>query len=123
MLVSEHIADYCEKPESALKVSTALVNDFLNAEQQKLDSLFNNSGKASAVELRKRMETVLTQKVGLFRNGTDLEQAVTELQELLQQSSQIKVSSSSPGANPELVLAYRLPRMLKIAIGVALGAR
>ncbi|MES9876571.1 MAG: fumarate reductase flavoprotein subunit [Candidatus Sedimenticola sp. 1PA] len=123
MLVSEHIADYCEKPESALKVSTALVNDFLNAEQQKLDSLFNNNGKASAVELRKRMETVLTQKVGLFRNGTDLEQAVTELQELLQQSSQIKVSSNSPGANPELVLAYRLPRMLKIAIGVALGAR
>ncbi|MET0012413.1 MAG: fumarate reductase flavoprotein subunit [Sedimenticola sp.] len=122
MLVSEYIADYCETPESALNVSTALVNRFIRREQQKLENLFSASGKASAVTLRKAMEAIMTEKVGLFRNADDLEEAVSELQQLLMESREVKVHSRSAGANPELVLAYRLPRMLKIATGVAMGA-
>jgi fumarate reductase flavoprotein subunit len=68
------------------------------------------------------MEQIMTDKVGLFRNGADLESAVGELSDLLVRSRQVGVRAANLDANPELVLAYRLPRMLKVALTVALGA-
>jgi fumarate reductase flavoprotein subunit len=68
------------------------------------------------------MEQIMTGKVGLFRNGADLASAVDELAELLARSKQVGLRSSNLDANPELVLAYRLPRMLKVALTVAIGA-
>jgi succinate dehydrogenase/fumarate reductase flavoprotein subunit len=49
---------------------------------------------------------------------------VDELQALLQQPHAISAcAASAPGANPELVAAYRLQRMLKLALTcVAYGA-
>ena len=123
MLVSEYVADFCEQSENDLSISTRLANEFLLKEQSKLNNLFGNPGKENAVEIRKRMEQIMMEKVGLFRNGEHLTEAVEELQELLERSKQVAVSSQARGGNPELVLAYRLPRMLKIAIGVALGAQ
>ncbi|PLY16011.1 MAG: fumarate reductase flavoprotein subunit [Sedimenticola sp.] len=122
MLVSEYIADFCQKPENDLTVSTHLAAEFLQRETDKLKRLFTSSGDENAVAIRKRMEQILMEKVGLFRNGEHLREAVEELQQLLIRSRQISVASQAQGANPELVLAYRLPRMLKIAIGIALGA-
>ena len=62
-------------------------------------------------------------QVGIFRSGDVLDRAVDELRELLARSRKLKVGSQAPGANPELVAAYRLPKMLKLAICAALGAR
>src|SRR4029453_5353221 len=52
----------------------------------------------------------------------DLEQAVDLLQKLLVHSRRIGLRSNSPGANPELVTAYRVQKMLKLALCVAYGA-
>ncbi|KOR27734.1 fumarate reductase, partial [Achromatium sp. WMS3] len=80
------------------------------------------TGAENPVILRKAMEHTMINKVGIFRNGPDLEAAVTELKALLQRSRHIKVGNNHKGTNPELVLAYRIPRMLKIALGIAMGA-
>jgi fumarate reductase flavoprotein subunit len=64
----------------------------------------------------------MTAKVGIFRRGQDLEQAVDELKALLVRSHRIGVRSGAPGANPELVTAYRTQKMLKLALAVAYGA-
>jgi fumarate reductase flavoprotein subunit len=64
----------------------------------------------------------MTSKVGIFRTGADLESAVNELQQLLARSRNIGISSRGPGANPELVTAYRVQKMLKLALCVAHGA-
>jgi fumarate reductase flavoprotein subunit len=122
MLVGEYVADFCATQEGQLDVSTALVQEFLGREQAGLQALLDTPGTENPVALRKQMEQVMMEKVGLFRNGADLERAVTELTELLRRSRQIGVRSQQAGANPELVVAYRLPRMLKIALGVAMGA-
>lgn len=122
MLVSEYVADFCASPEGELSLSTALAREFLEREQGKLDRLHEFRGKESPVTLRREMEWIMMSKVGLFRNGADLQSAVTELTELLQRSHEIGVCCHYPAANPELVLAYRLPKMLKIALGVAMGA-
>ncbi len=122
MLVSEYVADFCATPEGELTVSTRLAHEFLAREQGRLDRLHAYRGKESPVELRKSMERVMMEKVGLFRNGPDLEAAVQELRDLLRRSREVGVCCQHPAANPELVLAYRLPKMLKIALGVTMGA-
>jgi fumarate reductase flavoprotein subunit len=64
----------------------------------------------------------MTAQVGIFRNGADLQAAVDELQQLLVRSRRIGLRSHEPGANPELVTAYRVQKMLKLALCVAYGA-
>jgi fumarate reductase flavoprotein subunit len=61
-------------------------------------------------------------KVGIFRNAEDLASAVKDLEALLVRSKDIHVSSTAPGPNPELVSAYRLKKMLKLALCIAMGA-
>jgi fumarate reductase flavoprotein subunit len=122
MLVGEYVADFCASERGDLTVSTALAREFVSREQAYLDRLLVGRGSADAVAIRLRMEQIMTDKVGLFRNGPDLESAVNELTSLLQRSQQLALHYRHPGANPELVLAYRLPRMLKVALSVTLGA-
>lgn len=122
MLVGEYVADFCFSAQGEHSLSTALASDFVAREQAYLIRLAGRSGKESAVELRRRMEQVMTERVGLFRNGEDLQAAVDELGDLLTRSGEIGVRGAHLDANPELVLAYRLPRMLKLALAVAMGA-
>ncbi len=123
MIVSEFIADYCADPKSDINLSTGLVRGFIEREQAALDGLLNSSGNENAGAIRSRMEEIMIEQVGIFRTGSELESAVEELEQLLERSRNLAVRSRSPGANPELVAAYRLPKMLKLALCAALGAR
>ncbi len=122
MIVGENIADFCEAPENELDVSTALIKRFLRREEEALDRIIDSGGGESAVELGNRMKDTMTDRVGIFRTGEKLQQAVDELQSLLARSRDIGISVKRRGANPELVAAYRLRRMLKLALCVACGA-
>jgi fumarate reductase flavoprotein subunit len=64
----------------------------------------------------------MTEKVGIFRTGPDLKQAVHRLQELLVRSRNIGLRYRVDGPNPELVTAYRTQKMLKVALCMATGA-
>jgi len=122
MIVAEFIADFCESEAGEVSVRSDLVRGFLEREQQRLDELLDRQDGESATELRERMETVMMEKVGIFRTGEELEAAVNELRELLVRSRNIAVRTRTRGANPELVAAYRVQKMLKIALCVAQGA-
>ena len=121
MLVAEYISDDLDKKED-VSISTALIEKFYNAEKEKIDQLLNGNGTESAFELRDAMETIMMDKVGIFRNGDDLKAAVNDLEKLYKRSKNIKVSYNSSASNPELVTAYRVQKMLKLALCVALGA-
>ena len=122
MLVGEYVADFCQSPQGDIDFSTGLTRDFLEREQADLAAIAAGRGGEDAVAIRRRMEAILTDSVGLFRNGPALEAAVVELTELLQRGQRLGMRSRRLDANPELVHAYRLPRMLKVALTVALGA-
>lgn len=122
MLQGEYIADFCESNDGDFTFNTATARAFWQRENQHLESFYHNSGSENPVLIRCRMEKLLTEHVGIFRNGKDLEHAVEELQGLYTSSLNTRVSYRAAGANPELVLAYRLPRMLKLAIAGAMGA-
>jgi fumarate reductase flavoprotein subunit len=122
MIVGEVIGDFCDRPESNLQISTGLIREFLEHEQAKLDALVGGKGSEDANALRVRMQEIMTSKVGIFRTGDDLASAVEELQTLLARSRNIGLRYAGSGANPELVSAYRLPKMLRLALCVAYGA-
>jgi fumarate reductase flavoprotein subunit len=122
MIVGEFISDFCDRSENDVDIPTAVVHGYLEREQARLAAMLGGRGTESALELRVSMQQVMTGKVGIFRRGKDLEQAVDELQALLRRSRDIRVRSRAAGANPELTLAYRTQKMLKLAVTIAYGA-
>jgi len=122
MIVGEYVADYCDDPANGIEISSALIGDFWRREDAALDALVASQGRERAVDLSNRMKDIMTDRVGIFRNGEDLQLAVNELQELLVRSRDIGIADKTRAANPELVEAYRVRRMLKLALCVAYGA-
>ena len=121
MIVGEFMADACDGFDGSLPLRIA--EDFLAQERSRLETLGGASGSESATELRVAMQNVMTEHVGIFRRGADLDLAVETLKELLERSRRIALSAHGPGANPELVEAYRTQRMLKVALTIACGAQ
>jgi fumarate reductase flavoprotein subunit len=122
MIVGEFIADFCDKQENDVDIPTRVVHDFLRREQLALDGLIGGRGNEDTSAIKARMQEIMTDKVGIFRTGNDLEQAVDGLQKLLVRSRNIGLRSHTSGVNPELVTAYRTQKMLKLALCVAYGA-
>src|SRR5689334_6305774 len=106
MIVGEYIADFCGRAENDVSIPTALVHDFVRREQARLNGILIARGGEDASIIRAEMQEIMTGKVGIFRTGADLEQAVEKLQSLLVRSRSIGLRSSTSGVNPELVVAY-----------------
>ena len=122
MIVGEFVADFCDKAANDVDIPTGLVHEVLRAEPAKLDVLLGGKGTESGDALKQRMQEIMTAKVGIFRRGEDLKSAVEELEQLLIRSRNIGLKYKARGANPELVTAYRVQKMLKLALTVAYGA-
>ncbi|MCG8993941.1 fumarate reductase flavoprotein subunit [Laribacter hongkongensis] len=119
MVVGEHVAD---ASLSAPGPDAALARAFAEREEAAISELLARSEGENVYTLRHAMEQVMMDKVGIFRHAETLQQAVNELDVLLQRSKCICVRDKRRHANPELVAALRLPRMLKVALCVATGA-
>jgi len=122
MIVGEYIADFCDRSENDIDISTALIHEALEHEQAKLDVLIEGNRTENAAVLMTEMKEIMTAKVGIFRHGKKLAEAVDELQKLLVRSRNIGLRYKARGANPELETAYRVQKMLKLALCVAYGA-
>jgi len=120
MIVGEFISDFCDREDLAIPLG--LVRDAVEREQAKLDALLSGKGSESASVLKAEMQSLMTEKVGIFRTGENLQQAVDTLQQLLVRSRSIGVPYKASGANPELVTAYRTQKMIKLALTIAYGA-
>ncbi|EFC32097.1 TPA: fumarate reductase flavoprotein subunit [Campylobacter jejuni] len=121
MIVGDYFADYCKNNGEV--IDTNVVKDFLSKEYQYLKSLVDKEGKYNVFEIKNRMKEIMWDKVAIFRTGEGLKEAVDELEKLYKDSQDVKVHCKELDcANPELEEAYRVPRMLKIALCVAYGA-
>jgi fumarate reductase flavoprotein subunit len=121
MVVGEQVSQYAA--EQSLEFPFALVVDAVKAQQQRLDDLRGHLGGGEDVyALRKAMEETLLHKVGIFRTGEALQEAVNALQELYARAANVRLQSSGIGPNPELCAALRLRGMLKLALCISYGA-
>ena len=123
MIVGSYMAQYCREHE--ITVDTKLVEEYLDAERTRIREILERperEGGMTIFEIKRRMQDIMDEKVGIFRNGDELEEAVEELQDLLRRSREVPVRYKCLKANPELEEAYRVPKMLKIALSIAYGA-
>ena len=111
----------CSSKIKRIIVSLLCSDRFSNSPRNELNGFIKCTGNEDAVKLRTRMQEVMTTKIGIFRRGKDMEEAVTELEELYKRSFNIPVKDVV-GNNPELVYAYRTRSMLRVALTVAYGA-
>ncbi|BCD45854.1 Fumarate reductase flavoprotein subunit FrdA [Helicobacter suis] len=120
MIIGDYFAQHCKSAE--LDISTHIVENFIHASEDYLHHLLHNEGKEDVYVIRERMREIMDEKVGVFREGKVLEEALNELEDLYKRSKNIQVKNKKLHNNPELEDTYRTQKMLKIALCVAKGA-
>ncbi|CAI8191959.1 MAG: Fumarate reductase flavoprotein subunit [Arcobacter lacus] len=121
MIIGNYFADYCLANDVTIPTST--VKRFLEEQDAYLDEILSYNGNEDIFKIKRRMQELMDEKVGIFRSGEPLKEAVDELKDLLAKTKQINVKSKERAGNPELEEAYRVPKMLKVALCCAKGAR
>ena len=120
MIVGDYFGEFCKNAQ--IDISTEAIEEAVREQEALIDQLLKNEGKNNIYDIKNRMKEIMWEKVGIFRNHEGLTEAVNELEELLKKSHDVTVKSKSRAANPELEDAYRVPKMLKLALCVAVGA-
>ena len=121
MIVGNYFADFCE--ETDILIDTKVVQDEWTRQDNYILDILARDGNEKIFDIKDRMRNIMQDKVGIFRNAKDLEEAVEELKVLLQKTKNISVANKCRLLNPELEEAYKVPMMLKVALCVAKGAR
>jgi fumarate reductase flavoprotein subunit len=121
-IVGDAIADWCESPEGNASIPIGLVREHWERERAGLRALIESRGDESPLGLMAEMQKIMTDQVCVFRTGPVLQMAVDELQQLLVRSRRMGLRGGASGAQPELADAYRVKKMLKLALCVAYGA-
>ncbi|MDR1554708.1 MAG: fumarate reductase flavoprotein subunit [Campylobacteraceae bacterium] len=120
MIVGDYFADFCKAND--ITINTKTVEAAVEKEENYIKEILSRKGEANIFEIKNRMKDVMWEHVAIFRNGEGLEKAVKELEELYKKSLKASISTKNLASNPELEEAYRVPKMLKLALCVALGA-
>jgi fumarate reductase flavoprotein subunit len=120
MIIGNYFADYCL--ENEIDIDTKTINTFIEDEDVKIDEILAKDGSENIYIIKHRMQEIMDDKVGIFREGKYLQEAVDELKELLVKSKNISVKSKKKYGNPELEDAYKVPKMLKLSLCIATGA-
>lgn len=120
-IVGEKVAEFLKGYE--VSFDTAVTQSAIQKEQERIDALIKGkNGSENVFSVRSDMQNELMDRVGIFRNGTDLQTAVDNLQEIYARASQVGLKSNGIGANPELSLALKIKGMVKLALCAAYAA-
>jgi fumarate reductase flavoprotein subunit len=119
MVVGKTVAE--DLAGSEFSFSEGLIHSARVQVEERLGRLASD-GREYVYDLRQRMSEILMEKVGVFRNGSQLAEAVEELQQLHKRAQRLGLRSNGRGANPEVSAALRLPGMIRLAITIAYGA-
>ncbi|MGB2551905.1 fumarate reductase flavoprotein subunit [Campylobacter sp. MOP51] len=120
MIVGDYFADYCKSHD--IEINTKDIEKFVKSQNDYLQGLLDKEGTFNVFEIKNKMKDIMWDYVAIFRTGEGLETAVRELEELYKHSLDVKVANKNLFGNPELEEAYRVPKMLKLALCVAYGA-
>ncbi len=120
-IVGEKVAEFLQGYE--VTFDTAVTRKALVKEQERIDSLVQcKNGKENVFAVRNDMQDELMDRVGIFRNGKDLQTAVDNLQEIHARAQQVGLKSNGIGVNPELSLALKIEGMVKLSLCAAHAA-
>jgi succinate dehydrogenase / fumarate reductase flavoprotein subunit len=91
-------------------------------EQARLARLLQSDGRENQYEVRRRLRQLMDEKVGVFRTGQGLQEALDEVRQLRAQAAKIRLDDRSWIYNTDLVSALELENLLDLAEVVVCGA-
>jgi len=103
--------DSNEPPGDAGEMTFSLFSRFMEGE-----------GKENIGQIRQEMQTLMTEKVGIFRKENGLIEAIETLKELQERSENIFLSNKSLTMNQELIQRWELENLLAVSMICAQGA-
>jgi len=120
-IVGEKVAEFLKGYEVAF--DTAVTRNAVLKEQERIDALIQGqNGKENVYAVRNDMQNELMDRVGIFRNGKDLQTAVDNLQEIYGRARRVGLKSNGIGVNPELSLALKIKGMVRLSLCAAYAA-
>lgn len=94
----------------------------IEEERKKIEDLSQKMGNENLYQIRKELRQTMGKNVGVFRNGKDLEAALTTIKELKERYKKIQLKDKSKHYNTDLIAALELGFMLDVAEVVVSGA-
>ena len=120
-IVGEKIVEFLRGYE--VQYNTSVIRSEVTKQQERIERLITGkNGTEDIYSVRNAMQDELMERVGIFRNGSDLQKAVDNLQEIYGRAKKVGLRSNGAGANPELGLALKIQGMVKLALCTAYAA-
>jgi succinate dehydrogenase / fumarate reductase flavoprotein subunit len=114
MKIAEYVkgADFVPIPANPTAASEAEINQ-----------IRKNKGKTRPAELRKELQKVMWDKVGIFRDGKGLAEAITDVQQLRERfQNDLTIDDQGYKYNTDLMEAWELGCLLDLAEATAVSA-
>jgi fumarate reductase flavoprotein subunit len=121
-IVGRSVARFATETTLEADAQLALA-ELAKAEDRAAGWLARTGNGQSVYEIRDAMGDIMMSKVGIFRTGEELDEAISGLSDLLAACDKAVLRSKDPGMNPELAFALRIKGMLRLAMTVARGAQ
>ena len=120
-IVGEKIVEFLRGYE--VQYNTSVIRSEVTKQQERIERLITGkNGTEDIYSVRNAMQDELMERVGIFRNGTDLQKSFDNLQEIYGRARKVGLRSNGAGANPELGLALKIQGMVKLALCTAYAA-
>jgi len=114
----KHMAEYCKQASFRPINKDAAAKD--GAAQ--LDRLRNSNGDERPSTIRREMQAMMDDKVGVYRTGAGLEEALDKIHELQARYKRIRVEDKGYKWNTDLMEAWELGALLDLAEVTAFAA-
>jgi len=114
-------ADYVLS-KKALKEGEAAVAKCMKETQQRIYDLLSRKGTENHADIREEMRETMIEKVGIFRDGKTMEEALAKVKELQDRLTRAPVHNKGKVFNIDLMRAFELEGMLQVAEAIVVGA-
>ncbi len=98
-----------------VRPNSKLIQSFLEREQERVAEFQKGNGTEEPSKLRDDMRVILTEKVGMFRSGAQLEQALEQIRDLRARFGRLRAVNLDGVFNLDLVRAFEVESMLELA--------
>jgi succinate dehydrogenase / fumarate reductase, flavoprotein subunit len=103
-------------------VKADFTDDQFKASLDRVEGIKNNTGVEKVSVLRTELQNVMNEKVGVYRDGKNLEEALEKVVELEQRFKHIQIDDKGSVFNTDLAEALELGNLLDFARHIVAGA-
>jgi succinate dehydrogenase / fumarate reductase flavoprotein subunit len=117
----QHIGDYVNQAE-APQIDAAAAEAAMTAARAWIERLTDGSSGPHGGHISDEMQTVMMEKVGIYRNADEMQAAVDAVQDLRQRYQSVRVQDRGKSFNTDLLEVIELANLLDLSLITAASA-